>query len=93
MVLPPQALKMGVITHTKAQNCKHCMCRQHAYICCRAKQALEVGMIAGVFVLEDFVMAGWQEQEQLKHVNRIDTEPCGTKQCASSCFPTLSDNN
>jgi hypothetical protein len=47
----------------------------------RVKRELKVGMTAGVFVMEDFILSGWMTQTELRHVNRIDVEPCGTKQC------------
>ena len=50
-----------------------------------------MGMVAGVFVLEDFVLAGWESQAELKHINRVDVQPCGTRQCAP--LPALPDKS
>jgi hypothetical protein len=50
------------------------------------KRELVVGMTAGVFVMEDFILSGWMTQASMRHVNRIDVEPCGTKQCVPATF-------
>lgn len=41
-----------------------------------------MGDVAGVLVLEDFILAGWQTAESARLVSRLDVQPCGTRQCA-----------
>ena len=48
-----------------------------------------MGSVIGVLVMEDFVMAGWERQSELRHVNRVDVQPCGTRQCVFCLYLTF----
>lgn len=50
---------------------------------------LELGDTAGVLVMDDFLISGWEESTSMRPTNRLNVEPCGLHLCAHTPLADL----
>eukprot|EP00892_Ulva_mutabilis_P002816 jgi/Ulvmu1/12535/UM090_0022.1 len=41
----------------------------------------QLGDTAGLLIMEDFLMSGWEESASMRPTNRLNVEPCGLRLC------------